>query len=62
MRSRCEDRVEDDRWHVLAADHRPGRKRPDYIESVGMDEAHALRGLGELLRVWHVAPVEEPRT
>ena len=45
--------VEDDRWHVLAADHRPGR-RPDYIESVGIDEAHCLRGLGDLLRVWRV--------
>ena len=21
--------IEDDRWHVLAADHRPRRKRPD---------------------------------
>ena len=31
--------IEYDRWHVLAADHRPGRKRPDSVESVGMGAA-----------------------
>ena len=51
--------VEDRRWHVFAADHRLGRKRPDYIESVGMDEAHSLRGLAELLRGWRVHAVEK---
>jgi hypothetical protein len=39
---------------LRAADYPPGRKRPDYIESVGMDEAHCLRALAELLRVWRV--------
>lgn len=58
---RPEYHIEDRQWHVFAADHRPGRKRPDYIESVGMDEAHALRELVELLRVWRVGTVEEPR-
>ena len=48
--------VEDRQWHVFAADHRPGRKRPDYIESVVMDEAHALRWLAELLRAWWFQP------
>ena len=49
--NRAEWHVEDDRWHAFAADHRPGRKQPDYVEPVGMDEAHCLRGLSELLRV-----------
>ena len=57
--NRPEWHVEDDRWHVFAADHRPGRKRPDYVEAVGMDEAHCLRGLAELLRGWQLQCGEE---
>jgi hypothetical protein len=34
---------------------------PDYIDSVGMDEAHWLRGLAELLTVWHTTPLEGGR-
>ena len=49
--------IEDNRWHVFAADHRLGRKRPDYIEAVGVTQAHRLRGLAELLRVWRVERV-----
>ena len=48
--------IEDDRWHVLRTIGRDG-SRPDYIESVGMDEA--LRGLAGLLRVWSLGHVEE---
>jgi hypothetical protein len=44
----------DRRWHVLAADHRRARKRPDYVEAVGMTEAQALRDLAGLLREWIV--------
>ena len=58
--NRPEYHVEDRQLHVFAADHRPGRKRPDYIEAVGMDDAHCLRGLAQLVRVWHVQPIDEP--
>ena len=51
--------VEDRRWHVFAADHRRGRKRPDYVEAIGLTEAQALRGLAALRRGWNVEPVEE---
>lgn len=50
--------VEDRQWHVFAADHRRGRTLPDYIEATGENEAHALRGLAELLRVWRLRPIE----
>ncbi|MDQ3871780.1 MAG: hypothetical protein M3301_09225 [Chloroflexota bacterium] len=30
--------VEDRRWHVFAADHRRGRKRPDYVAAIGATE------------------------
>jgi hypothetical protein len=33
----------DDRWHIFATDHRPRRKRPDYIESVGIPPPHPWR-------------------
>jgi hypothetical protein len=51
--------VEDRRWHVFSADHRRGRKRPDYVEAVGPTEAQALRDLAALLRGWRVEPVKE---
>ncbi len=38
--------VEDGRWHVFAADHRRRRRRPDYVEAIGLTEAQALRELG----------------
>ena len=44
----------DRRWHVLAADRRRSRKRPDYVEGVGMTEAQALQDLAGLLGEWIV--------
>ncbi|MDQ3870507.1 MAG: hypothetical protein M3301_02680 [Chloroflexota bacterium] len=51
--------VEDRRWPVVAADHRRGRKRPDYVEAFGATEAQALRDAAALLRGWKVEPIEE---
>ena len=49
--------IKDDDWHVFAVDHPAGQKWRDYIEAVGMDQAHCMRGLAELLRVWRVERV-----
>ena len=46
------------RWHVVAADYRAGRKHPDYVIAQGMTETRALQGLAGLLRVWRVRPVD----
>ena len=46
------------RWHVVAADYRAGRKQPDYVIAEGMTQEHALRGLAELLCAWRVRPIE----
>jgi hypothetical protein len=45
-----------DRWQVVAAGHRPGRKQPDYVIGEGTTEAHALRGLASLLPPRHNGP------
>jgi hypothetical protein len=42
--NRPEWHIEVDRWHVLAADPRPGRKRPDYVESVAWTSRTASAG------------------
>lgn len=44
--------VEDSRWHVFVADHRRGRKRPDYVEGTRISKEAALRGLAGHLKVW----------
>ena len=51
-----------DRWQVVAADYRAGRKQPDYVIGEGMTEAHALRGLASLLREWPVTPLDHRPT
>ena len=51
--------IQDGRWHVLAADHRRGRTKPDYVEAIGLTEAQALHDLAGLLREWQLEPLEE---
>jgi hypothetical protein len=50
------------RWTVVARDMRPRNKRHDAIEAVRQSEAHCLRGLAELLRVWTFEHVQERST
>ena len=49
-------------WTVVARDMRPRNKRHDSIVAEGQSEAHCLRGLAELLRVWTFERVEERAT
>ena len=47
------------RWTVVARDMRPPNKRHNTVIAEGQSEAHCLRGLAELLRVWRFERVDE---